>query len=145
MANVRLMHSFEKFEAINEAKTDEAREQLLKQYGNDSPLNYLLSMNFNQKIKVDLPEGMPDTLNLDTRVHPDLMHPLATQINRMRNCFVDARIPKFKKEKIFLDIIECIPIKEVYVLVACKDKALEELYPNITKELVQKVFPNFIG
>ena len=143
--NAKLIHSFEQLEAINSAKTEEERKELLLKYGKSSPLNYLLSMNFHSGIKVDLPNGMPPTTKLDDVTHPDMMHPLHTQITKMRICFVDSKIPKFKKEKVFLDIIEAIPYKEVLILVSCKDKALTETFPNITKELVQEVFPAYVG
>lgn len=143
--NMKLIHAYEIFDFIQKSETPEELAANLKKYGNQSPINYLLSMNFNKNIVVDLPSGIPETEKLDATVHPDMMHPLATQITRMRLCFVDSKLSKIKKEKVFLDIIECIPLKEVEVLVSCKDKALTEMYPAITKELVESVFPSFVA
>lgn len=142
--NMKLIHAFEQLDVINDAKDDETRNELLKKYGSLSPLSYMLSLNFNPKIKLDLPPGMPDTLKMDDMTNPDMMHPLHTQVAKLRNCFTDSKVPKFKKEKIFLDIVECISYKEVVVLVACKDKQLTELYPNVTLELVKSVFPSYV-
>ena len=138
--NSKLIHAFEHLEAIEKAEGDE-KLALLKQYGAESPLNYLISLNFSKTLQLDLPEGMPPTKKLDDQTHPDMMHPLRTQIQKIRNCFPDVAISKLKKEKIFIDILENVAYKEAVILVHCKDKALEEVYPSITAELVEEAFP----
>ena len=45
---------------------------------------------------------------------------------------------------IFLEVCESIPVNEADMLCFAKDKALVELYPTITKELVAEVFPNYV-
>lgn len=142
-------HAFEYFKFLNEAPDDQ-RESILQQIGKRPPLDMLLSLNFSPRIKLDLPEGMPrnedgsPAYKADYVTHPDMMTPLATQMSRLKSCLPTSQIRKFEKEKVFLTVLEYISPKEAEILCACKDKALQELYPNITADLVGKVFPNYV-
>jgi hypothetical protein len=126
---------------INDAPEGE-RVNVLRQYGGFTPLNYLLSMNFDENVVCDLPEGMPP-YKRDEATHPDLQGLLQSQIKRMANCFKTSSIPKIKKEMLFIQILESIPPQEADVLVHVKDKSLTEMYPNITYDLVNSVFPEY--
>lgn len=140
----RLMFANEFLDEISKAPEGEEREAKLRQYGALSPLNFLLSMNFDTTIKFQLPDGMPP-YKRDEAVHQDLNAPLSTCIKRILNCLVSTpRLTKTRKEFMFIQILEGIGHQEADILVACKDRALEELYPLITKELVQKVFPAYV-
>lgn len=140
--NTKSKQAAEFLKEINDAQDEKKREELLYTYGKTSPLNMLLSLNFSESISLELPEGMPP-YKRDEETHPDLLTPLASQIVRLKACVSTNKIPKFKKEQIFIQVVEMIPPCDADVLVSCKDKSLEELYPNITKELVKKVFPNY--
>lgn len=129
---------------VNDAETENERIALMRSICNKSPYDMLLHLAFNPKVKLDLPEG-PAPFERDTKTHPDLMSPLVTQINYLKPCIVGYPMPKMKKEKIFLDVCECIPPCDADVLMMCKDKKLDEMFPNITRELVMKVFPQYCG
>jgi len=135
-------HAFEFLKLINGADGEE-QERLMKKWGNNSPLNMLLSLNFNDRLKLDLPPGMPPH-KMDEHTHPDMFSPLAAQIMRLKVCQVGNGIKKMDKERVFIQVLENVPPKDAEVLVAAKDKALDELFPNIKKELVEKLFPNFV-
>lgn len=133
------------FEKINNAKTVKERKQLLQEYGSKHPYNLILSLNFDSTLQLDLPEGMPP-FKRDEATHPDLFGTtLAQQIRRVGPLFKGSNqaLPKIKREHIFIQILEGIPPKEADVLIFAKDKALEELYPKITKTLVKELFPNY--
>lgn len=134
----------EYLDAISKAKTEEEQLTLLKKYGAIPPLSFLLSMNYNKTVVFDLPEGMPP-YKRDESIHPDLFAPLGSQIRRMLVCLKSrAEVPKWKKEGVFIEILEAINPAEADILVFCKDRALTELYPAITAELVAKVFPSYV-
>jgi hypothetical protein len=134
----------EVLKVINDAKPGKEQEKVLFEYGVKPPINYLLALNFDSRIVVDLPQGMPP-YNRDLVTHPDFQGSLAQTIQRLRNCFKSVQLPKFRKEAIFIQMLENCPPGEADVLVHAKDKALHEMYPNITKELVAKVFPKFVA
>ena len=130
---------------IEKAKTEEERVAALRMYGSYPPLNFLLSMNYNMNVVFELPPGMPP-YNRDEATHFDLFSPLASQIRRMQICLKsNGHAPRFKKENVFTQLLESINPQEADILVACKDRALTELYPSITKELVASVFPAYVS
>jgi len=137
----KTIREWEIFEDMNNL---DLQDDLMKQYGNTSPLNYLLSLNFNDNVKLELPEGMPP-YNRDEVTHEDFQGALVHSIARLKNCLPGVKMKKMDKERIFIQILESIPPKSADILVFCKDKALHELFPNITKELVEKYHPHLVG
>lgn len=116
----------------------------LWEHGKKPPLNFLLAMNFDKRIEFDLPEGMPP-YNRNEADHPDMYAPLASNIRRIMTCLkTDGRHPRWKKENIFIQMLEGCNPKEADILVFAKDKALHELYPWLTIELVKEVFPDYV-
>lgn len=142
--NVTPKFAHEFLQLIEKANGDEKIE-LMKKYGGHPPLNFLLSMNYNKNVLFDLPSGMPP-YKRDEATHEDLFSPLASQIRRMFSCLSSNKtIPRFKKENVFIQLLEAINPKEADILLACKDRALTELYPSITKELVGSVYPAYVS
>lgn len=141
--NIKPKFANEFFETI--AKLDgEARKAKLKEYGAIAPLSFLLAMNFDSTVIFALPSGMPP-YNRNEADHPDLYAPLSTCIRRIMLCLAsDTRQPKSKKENVFIQMLEGINPKEADVLIFAKDKALQELYPWLTPELVKEVFPEYV-
>lgn len=132
---------WEVFEAMND-KPDEA-DALMQEWGGQIPFNYLLSLNFNPKVKIGIPEGMPP-YKRDEVTNSDFQGSLVRVIDRFKYCLDGSNLKKLKREQIFIEILESIPPKSADLLVFCKDKALHELFPKITKELVEKHWPGLV-
>jgi len=139
------IHAYEQL-GIIEAEKDEAKKASLKEFGSKSPCNFILSLNFNENVKLDLPEGMPpmDLKDMDNQRHPDLMGLLASSISRLRHCSTQSDLKRLKKEQIFYEVLTNCPLKDAEIVCSAKDKALEELYPSITAEFVASVFPQYV-
>lgn len=140
------IHAYEFLDLI-EKETDILKKQaLLKEYGAKPPLNFILSLNFNTSVKLDLPEGMPpmDVKDMDQVTNPDFMGQLGANISRLRHCTSQSDLKKFKKEQIFYEVIINCPMKDAEILCSAKDKQLLELYPSITADLVKSVFPAYV-
>ena len=140
------MHKYvnEAFEEIEKAR-GKKKTELMKDYGAKVPYNLLLSLNFDETLEIDLPPGMPPHKR-DEATHPDMFQTtLQQQLKRMRVFFKNNpdNIPKWKKEMLFVQLLEGIPPKEADVLVHVKDKALTEMYPSITYDFVSGIFPNY--
>ena len=140
------IHAFEQLDLIEKEKMPEQKAKLLKYYGSTTPLNFILSLNFNHTVKLDLPEGMPpiDLKDMDAHTHPDFMGLLSSNIARLRHCAVGGDLKKMKKEQIFYEVLVNCPLKDAEIVCSAKDHALEELYPSITAELVSSVFPSYV-
>lgn len=137
-------HAYEYLQFIEAAENEEEKVELLKKWGATLPLSMLLSLNFDTRIALDLPEGAPP-LNRDEKSHADMFAPLAAQIDRLKHCLKSNSIARLAKERVFIQVLEMISPKEVDVLIACKDKKLTELYPSVTADLVKRVFPNYVS
>ena len=142
-------HAFEYLQLINDSEEDK-RSDLLKEFGKRPGMDLLLSLNYSPRIKLDLPEGAPvnedgsPLYKQDFQTHTDLMHPLASLIGRLKVCMPTHPAKKRDKEKVFVQVLEWLAPQEGVVLIAAKDKKLQDLYPNITSELVSSVFPNYV-
>jgi hypothetical protein len=139
--NVQPRFAHEFFGAIAKS-SDKAAS--LKEYGVKPPLNFLLAMNYDERVEFDLPEGMPPHKDI-TEAHQDLYAPMASSIRRILMCLKsDTRLPRYKKENVFIELIESLNPEEANILVFAKDRALIELYPWLTREFVQSVFPDYV-
>lgn len=130
--------------AIDKAEGEE-KEKLLKEWGSQHPINMILSMNFNDNVVLNLPEGVPP-YKQDLTQHPDTFQTtLAHEIKRLMGILKgrSEHIPAVRRESMFIQMLEGIPPKEAEVLIFAKDKALIELYPTITFDFVNKEFPAF--
>lgn len=135
------LREWEVFEAME--KNPDKADELMKEWGNTKPFNYLLSLNFSPRIKSSLPEGMPP-YNRDEVTDSDFQGALVYSIERFKYCLEGSTLKPMKKEGIFIEILNSIPPKSADLLVHCKDKALHELFPSITKELVERHHPHLV-
>lgn len=146
--NIRPVHCFEMLDAIVKEKDPARFKKALGWYGAKLPLNFILSLNFNHTIKLELPEGMPplDLKDMDAQTHPDMMGLLAGSIGRVKHCLAsNCTVSKNKKENIFYEVLINCPLKDAEILCSAKDHALEELYPAITAEAVREIFPAYVN
>jgi len=130
-----------------EKATGQEKLKLIYEYGSKHPFNMIFSLNFNHKIRLDLPEGMPP-YRRDEVTHFDLFpSTLAKEIRRLmplRIVVGGKKLPRMQREGIFTQVLESIAPKEADVIIFAKDHALTELYPSITPELMASVFPFYV-
>jgi hypothetical protein len=129
---------------IDKTEGDEKAE-LLKKYGVQHPYNMILSLNFNDNVQLNVPEGVPP-YKQDESQHPDTYQTTLAQAIRRVSAIVKGRsehLPRLQREAIFIQVLEGIPPKEAEVLVFAKDKALTELFPTITYDFVSAHLPQF--
>lgn len=140
------IHLYEQLNLIEQEKNEAKKLSLLKEYGSKPPCNFILSLNFNDAVQLDLPDGMPplDLKDMDQQTHDDFMGLLSANISRLRHCAVSSDLTRRKKEMVFYEVLINCPMKDAEIVCSAKDKALEELYPSITAELVAKVFPSYV-
>ena len=137
----RLPHEI--FELLEKASTIEERIGILKQYESYA-LKTILQAGFNDKIIFDLPEGAPP-YNPDLGAPGLQMQSFKKQVDTLGKLIVGYNaIPKIRKETLFIKLLENVYSKDATILIAMKDKSLSELYPSLTRELVQKTFPQIL-
>lgn len=137
-------HIPEILDEVNKAPTKAERVRLLQQ-NNVRPLRTILAMAFDKNIELDLPEGAPP-FKRDEREPVGLSSAsLYTESRRLARTAKSDPLPKMRKEMLFVQILEGIHWQEADLVVAAKDKQLEKLYKNITREVVRKAFPNLLS
>lgn len=143
---LKAIHCHEQLAAIENENDPAKKLALLKEYGSKSPCNFILSLNFNDGVQLDLPDGMPalDLKDMNQQTHDDFMGLLSASISRLRHCSVKSDLTRRKKEMVFYEVLINCPMKDAEIVCSAKDKALEELYPSITADLVASVFPSYV-
>ena len=136
-------HIPEILDEVNKAPSKAERIRLLQQY-NVRPLRNILALAFDKNIELDLPEGAPP-FKRDEREPVGLSSAsLYTESRRLARTAKSDNLPRMRKEMLFVQILEGIHWQEADLVIAAKDKQLEKLYKNITREIVRKAFPNLL-
>ena len=125
---------------VNNAKDKPKKIEVLRE--NDSvPLRQVLKGAFDPKIKWDLPEGTPPYKENDAPAGTE--HTTLFQEARRLWHFVegaDSKLPKTKKEMMFIQLLEGLHKDDAALMVAVKDKALNKKYKGLTDAVVKEAF-----
>lgn len=133
MSKILFIHEI--FEACQKAETIAERVDILKENANTN-MEILAQAAFNESVEFELPDcEAPYTPN------PNMELNSLKQIPRLINCLKSKKIPWYKKESHYLMLLEALTEKDALVVEACVNKRLEEMYPNLKKELFQLSFP----
>ena len=128
-------------EEVEKQPSKEGKIRVLRSY--DSPvLRGILQLNFNPAMKMDLPPGEPP-FKKDTNVPEGYSESNLYVEHRRFYIWLDPtkNINKFRKESLFIQMLEGLHEDEANLLVLVKDKALSRKY-KITRACVEEAFPN---
>jgi len=126
---------------VNNAKDKPKKIAVLRK--NDSqPLRQVLKGAFDPKIKWDLPEGNPPYTENDAPAGTEHTT-LYTEARRLYY-FVEGadgdKLTKTKKETMFIQMLEGLHEKDAEVLMAIKNKNLNNIYKGLTAQMVKETF-----
>jgi len=130
------------FQAV-QAATKKEKVNVLRQLANEHVKKILLHA-FHPGIKFVLPEGTPPYVFRGTpEGFPTTLYP------EVRKFYIfceggGANIEQIKRESIFIQMLENIHPDEAKIVIAMKDKKLNELYDTITYKLVREAFPDLL-
>ena len=132
---------FEVIERASSAKTKAERVKILQE--NESwALKDLLRGTYDNKIVWQLPPGVPPYEPSQPHNHPTDLYKQHKQFTYFaKGGKGDSMVP-FKRETMFIRMLEAVHPKEAELLIKMKDK--KQLAKGITKKLVQEVYPNLI-
>lgn len=131
---------YETLDRINKIKAKADRLKELSKYNNDFPIKALLDMVFNPNIKFLLPETDPPFK--PSGEEEDLQNVLKHDIRKMVyfiNTPQGQQLQPFKREQMFIEMLEAVDPKDAKLLNSVKNKKLP--FKNITKDLVAEAFP----
>ena len=130
--------------SVNKLGTRDERIAYLQEH-TCTALKDILRIAFDESIKLDLPEGTPPYKKYDLEVkQADDFRPLRFEYPKFGN-FVQSVTPKlnkFKREQLFIAMLEKSHPDEAELLCNAKDKHLS--YKYVTKAIVKAAFPGLI-
>lgn len=131
-------------EQVDKAKTKAEKIELLKQH--EMPvLRGILKINFHPDVRMDLPEGEPPFQKEADKPAGYQESNLVVEYKRFY-IWLDPtqQIPKIKKEKLFIELLESLHISEAELLILAKDKKLHKKYKTIKEDIVRAAFPQIL-
>ena len=135
---------YEFLKEVNDAPSKAERVRMLQAF-NVKPLKTMLQLAFDKNIQLDVPEGAPPFKRDEREPIGMSSTDLMNETRRLARTAVGTTdINKVRKETIFVQILEGIHYTEADLVIACKDKKLGDMFPNVTREVVRKAFPSIL-
>ena len=128
------------FTKINNAKDKTGKIAILKQFDNQA-MRQLLKAAFDPKIKFDLPDCNPPYIKNEAPAGTEHTS-LASEAKKLYHFVVGGNnaINKLKKETMFIQMLEGLHEQDAEVLMAIKNKNLNNTYKGLTANLVKETF-----
>lgn len=130
---------------VSDAYSHQEKVAILRQHATE-PLEQILQYNFHPDIKFSLPEGdAPYKKEADIPVGKSATN-LYREARRLY-IFLEGYAPNlkpFKREQLFIELLEGIHWTEADMLIAVKDKNLQSLYPGVTYEAARDAFDRLL-
>jgi len=128
------------FTQINNAKDKPKKIAVLKQHDNPA-MRQLLKAAFDPKIEWDLPEGIPPYIANEAPAGTEHTS-LLSESKKLYHFVVGGNntINKLKKETMFIQVLEGLQQKDAEVLIAIKNKNLNNIYKGLTAQMVKETF-----
>lgn len=120
-------------EVLDEIQNDPS---VIERYKDHLGFTILMKYAFDPSLKMNLPKGTPP---FKPDPAPLGMTP-TNLIAQVRRFYIFNRkdLPKARMEQLFVQLLEGIHPSEASIVVAAKDQNIPGLYPNITRELLEK-------
>ena len=139
MAGITLLFS-EILEKVHKAKTKDQKIKLLREHGS-SQLRAVLKSSFDPKIEWVLPEGDVPYAKNDAPAGTEHTT-LATESRKLWHFIkgADNETPQWKKEQMFVQMLEGLHESEAELLVNAKDKKLHQVYKGLSHNVVKEAY-----
>ena len=125
---------------VHNAKTKEKKVAILKEHDCD-PLRMVIKSSFDPKIEWLIPEGeVPFKPN---EAEEGTEHTVLRREARKLYRFVkggDSTLAGFKRENMFIQLLEGLHISEAKVVIDAKDKKLHQTYKGLSTTVVKEAF-----
>lgn len=136
------LNVYEILNLVAKAETRSKKIEILQQHKENWALKDVLRGTFDDSVQWNLPGGRPPFEPAPEDSHPSHL----IRHNKKFVYFVKGgkgdSLPAFKREKIFMDILETIHPQDAEVLLGMINKKLN--ISGLTKKLTQEAFPGLI-
>ena len=125
---------------VHNAKTKDKKIAILKENDSDA-LRMVLKSSFDPNIEWVMPEGeVPYKKN---EAEEGTEHTILRREAKKLYRFVkggDDTLPQFKKENLFIQLLEGLHFTEAQLIVDAKDKKLHQVYKGLSDNVVKEAF-----
>jgi hypothetical protein len=125
---------------VHNAKTKSKKVEILKEYDCDS-LRMIIKSSFDPVIEWVIPEGeVPYKAN---EAEEGTEHTVLRRESRKLYHFIKGgndALPLFKKENMFIQMLEGLHISEAELVIAAKDKSLHKVFKGLSDNVVKEAF-----
>ena len=125
---------------VHNAKTKEKKIEILRQYDCE-PLRMIIKSSFDPKIVWNIPEGeVPYKANT---AEEGTEHTVLRREARKLYRFIkggDTTIPGFRRENMFIQMLEGLHKSEAELIIAAKEKKLHQVYKGLSATVVKEAF-----
>ena len=132
----------EVIDLVSKAKTKEDKISLLKQ-NETQALKDVLVGTYHSKVEWNLPPGRPPFEAAEERSVPSNLLKQTSKFNDLVKGGPGDSLPAFKRERIFIRLIEQIHPDDAELLL--KMVAKKQLAKGLTKKLVEEAFPGLVN
>lgn len=125
---------------VHNAKTKDKKVEILKTYDSE-PLRMVIKSSFDPNIKWQIPEG--DVPFKRNEAEEGTEHTLLQKEARKLYNFIEGgnnAVPRFRKEQMFIQMLEGLHSSEADLLIAAKDKKLHQVYKGLSDNVVKEAF-----
>ena len=139
MANYTPLLS-EVLKKVHNAKTKAKKIELLKEHDTDA-LRMVIKGSFDPNIEWLIPEGEVPFVKNDSPEGTE--HTVLRKEARKLYRFIeggDTTIPQFKKENMFIQMLEGLHSSEAQLIIDAKDKKLHQVYKGLSAAVVKEAF-----
>jgi len=139
MAGITLLFS-EILDKVHKAKTKDQKIKLLREHGSPQ-LRAVLKSSFDPKIEWVLPEGDVPYAKNDAPAGTEHTT-LATESRKLWHFIkgADNETPQWKKEQMFVQMLEGLHESEAELIVNAKDKKLHQVYKGLSHNVVKEAY-----
>ena len=125
---------------VHKAKTKEAKVKILIDHDNQS-LRMVIKSSFDPKIEWVLPVGDVPFKPNDAPAGTEHTR-LASEAKKLYHYIKggDNDTPQYKKELMFIQLLEGLHETEAKLVINAKDKKLHQIYKGLSKEVVKEAF-----
>ena len=125
---------------VHNAKTKDKKIAILKEHDSDA-LRMVLKSSFDPNIEWVMPEGeVPYKKN---EAEEGTEHTILRREAKKLYRFVkggDDTLPQFKKENLFIQLLEGLHFTEAQLVIDAKDKKLHQVYKGLSDNVVKEAF-----
>jgi hypothetical protein len=125
---------------VHNAKTKDKKVEILKQYDSES-LRMVIKSSFDPKIEWLIPEGVVPFKenNAEEGTEHTVLRREAKKLYRFLKGG-DNTLPQFKRENLFIQMLEGLHKSEAQLVIDAKDKKLHQVYKGLSKDVVKEAF-----